>query len=624
MPNPKGFQTITLFMGGHGYNPITHPGRPITRSSNPHEYVGLTVNFLSFAGLANIQTESGLVFERKTKAKQEELIQKIKQSGHDTKYKLFTSEPAIKLDGLGTDYVTLSYIVPRIFKGRLITTQLLSKAALKDMRSEMLAVGMLAALEYSNTSPPVIETNPTFEKMWWFDDNPGHDRRRFDTTARTGPSRAAGNTKDNPILATNGLFILHTTNDEHSPFSISNIHEIEFTTKEGLPLISSNAIKRRNLLRKINYTSYWKIWIEAFDFSDVRDEDVLEIGSIEEAVFIEKQIYYAFQSENATDNPDDRYEVAATIDEEDAELEPPVTIEHTTQPPLISQDIIKRLKDILTAHEAHAHAAIDLNISIQEANKEVQITRGIFLSAVAAADELEALIEQKEKEEEEPMKLRSRTQEIARLKEQLSAADIALDGLREELSEQTNIVAGLESQLEPIKGKIISDVTKFIHYLISQPEHEVKTAIKNIIMRNKLKNILKFGIFHKRLSLSQIILFFRSLGYDIINIVDPSCFVLKVPRPIQTDVSTQEIVYSQEGIDVVEPHPHHWSDQLNEVVKQFEGDEHPKPFDGDGPTPKRTAVKGEGGTKRKKPKYSRKRRTRRKRCATRRRRNRRS
>jgi hypothetical protein len=622
MANPEGFQTITLFMGGHGCGVKPDTEGSYTRSSNPHKYGGLIVNFLGFAGLANIQTESGLVFERKPKAKQKELIQKIANSELD-KYDLFNPETARQLDDLGTDYATLSYIVPRIFKRHQpITTQLLSKAALEDMISEMLALGMLAALEYSNTSPPVIETNPTFEKMWWFDDKPGDDRRRFDTTARTGPSRAAGFKKHNPILSTNGLFILDTTIDEHKPFSISDIGESEFTTKEGLPLISPDAIRCRNLLRKINYTSYWKIWIKAFDFSDVRDEDVLEIGSIEEAVFIVKQIYYAFDSENAMDDPADPDGVAE-IEEEDAELEPPVTIEPPS-PPRPSQDIIKRLKDILTAHKADAHTAISLDISIKEANKEVQTTRSIFAGAVAAADELEALIEQKEKEEEEPMKLRSRTQEIARLKEQLSAADIALDGLREELTEQTNIVAELESQLEPIKGKIISDVTKFIHYLISQPEHEVKTAIKNIIMRNKLKNILKFGIFHKRLSLSQIILFFRSLGYDIINIVDPTCFVLRVPRPLQEVVDTQEIVYSQEGIDVVEPHPHHWSDQLNEVVKQFEGDEHPKPFDGDGPTPKRTAVKGEGGTKRKKPKYSRKRRTRRKRCATRRRRNRRS
>jgi hypothetical protein len=585
-------------MAGHGYNPITHPGRLNTRSSNPHSYDGLTVNFLGFAGLANIQTESGLVFERKTKDKQKELKQKIKQSGHDKKYKLFTSEPVRKLDGLGTDYVTLSYIVPHIFKDRPITTQHLSKEALKYMRSEMLALGMLAALEYSNTSPPVIETNPTFEKMWWFDDNPGHDRRRFDTTDRTGPARAAGNTKDNPILATNGLFILDTTMEEHIPFSISDIGESEFTTKEGLHLISSDAITRRNLLRKINYTSYWKKWIEAFDFSGVRDEDVLRIDSVIEAVFIVKQIYYAFHSENATDDPTvpDGVVEIHEIDEEDAELEPPFT-EDPPPPPPPSQDIIDQLKAIILSQ---ADKATRLNILIKDATSKVQTKRATFLIAAEAADELDIQI----KELTLQRQLRSRTQDIARLTEELAGADSELEGLRGELTNANEEYADLESQLDQLQREIVAHVTEFIRDLISQPNMAVKAAIKNIIMRNKLKNILKFGIFHKRLSLSQIILFFRSLGYDIINIVDPSCFVLKVPRPLQMDIDTQEMIHSQGGmVEPPLPPPSDWKEELGMLAH------------GDDPR--------KGGTKRKKS-YSRKRRTRRKRCATRRRRNRRS
>ena len=576
MPNPNGFQTITLFMGGHGCGVKPDTEGSYTRSSNPHKYGGLIVNFLGFAGLANIPTESGLVFERKTKAKQEELIQKIANSGLD-KYDLFNPETARQLKGEGTDDVTLSYIVPRIFKDRLITTQLLSKAALEDMRSEMLAVGMLAALEYSNTSPPVIETNPTFEKMWWFDDKPGDDRRRFDTTARTGPSRAAGNTKDNPILATNGLFILHTTNDEHSPFSISNIHARDYdyaNKKDGLRIITPVAIKRRNLLRKINYTSYWKKWIEAFDFRAVPHEDVLRIGSIEEAVFIVKQIYYAFDSENAMDDPADPDGVAE-IEEEDAE-EAPVA-ECTLQPRQLSQATKDQLKPILT-HAEHGR----LNNLIKEANENIQSHLLNLSTAVAYANELEARIK-----EEETMPLRSEE----------------LNTLREELISQNATVAKLESELDVLQFRIVANVTEFIGVLISQPNMAVKNAIKNIIMRNKLKNILKFGIFHKRLSLSQIILFFRSLRYDIINIVDPSCFVLRVPRPLQEVVDTQQINDSQGGI-FEPPPPNDWKEELGMLAH---GDGSPK-----------------GGTKRKKPKYSRKRRTRRKRCATRRRRNRRS
>ena len=141
-------------------------------------------------------------------------------------------------------------------------------------------------------------------------------------------------------------------------------------------------------------------------------------------------------------------------------------------------------------------------------------------------------------------------------------------------------------------------------------------------MRNKLKNILKFGIFHKRLSLSQIILFFRSLGYDIINIVDPTCSVLKPPRTLETDIHSQDMGASQEGIDIkTKRNPRvPWTEQLNGLAVSVEDYE----TQSDKRRDKRSATASQnGGTKRKRS-YSRKRRTRRKRCATRRYRRRRS
>lgn len=592
-------------MGGHGCEVKPDTEGSYTRSLNPHNYNddGLIVNFLSFAGYANIPTESGLVFVRKDSKKQTDIITKIANSGLD-KYKLFNAETVSQLEGEGTDDVTLSYIVPHIFKDRSITTQTNSRAALEDMKSEMLSVGMLAALEYPKTSPPEIATNPQFEKMYWYDDKPGDDRRRFDTTARTGPSRAKGFKKHNPILSTNGLFILDTTIDEHKPFSISDIHQREFTIKGGLSLISPDAIRRRNLLRKINYTSYWKKWIEAFDFSHVRDDDVLKIDSVIEAVFIVKQIYYAFHSENATDNPDDRYEVAT---EEDAVLGDPVTID-PPPPPRPLPYIIQELKKIIMKHNPDAHTASGLNISIQKANHNVQYTQGNILRTVDATNQLEEFIKQKQ-EEKAAMTLRSDAKQQASLTGLLSAAEDELRQLRKELDHKKATLAELEAELEQIKGKIISDVTDFIRDLISQPEPEVKNTIKNIIMRNKLKNILKIGIFHKRLTLSQIILFFRSLGYEIINIVDPSCFVLKAVTPIKDPPSTQDMDDSQTGVDKPEPTPPtHWSEEHADLATLLAND------------PGRRG----GGTKRKKPKYSRKRRTRRKRCVTRRFRRRRS
>jgi hypothetical protein len=445
--------------------------------------------------------------------------------------------------------------------------------------------------------------------MWWFDNNPGDDRRRLDIQEHTGPARAAGDRKYNPILAINGLFILHTTNKAHQPFSISNIEERhEFTEERGLDLIAPAAIKRRNLLRKINYTSYWKKWIEAYDFSGVPDADVIEIGSITEALFIVTQIYYAFL--HATDNPadlDSDDELGEEEYVEDGEdVEGPVAKGPLPPPPPLEQVIKDMLKAIIQPQTGEAS---ELYESIKRANDVVQKQRDTFLKDANAADALEKMIEEIN---QRPMVTRRTSQSVDEMKQQLSAADKNLDVQRLELTKEKDTVATLESELDQLRDKIVADVTDFIRELISLPDLplEVKAAIKNIIMRNKLKNILKFGIFHKRLSLSQIILFFRSLGYNI-NIVDPTCFVLKAPRSFQTDLDTQEIDDSQQGlVKHKRPPPTHWTEKARKLVSM--------------PIVKRhcafasTGCKG-GGTKRKKS-YSRKRRTRRKRRVTRRRR----
>jgi len=564
-------QTITLYIGAHGSEPDTQPGRPATRSSIPDRYEPdhVKVNFLSFAGFANIKTLAGLVFVREPEDKQEEIIQEIKRSKYDNKYQLFESNAAKQLNGLGTDRVALSYLVPRIFNDKEITSQAESISVMEDIKNEMLALGLLAGINYPKTSPPVIVTNPTFEKMWWFDDNVGDDRRRFDTQERTGPARAAGNREDNPILSTNGLFILDTTNEEHQPFSISNIrapHEI--TIEKGLQLITSNAIKRRNLLRTKNYTSYWQLWIEASDFSEVPDEDVIKIGRITEAVFILKQIYYAFHSKDAMDDPADNVGVAEE-EEEDAAHEPVEGLlpPPPPPPPQPTPKIKQMLEAIIQQHLDKANSIIQL---VKTANVSVKSNRARFLEAATAADNLEERIEEKLNKQ---MVTRQTTRSVDEMKQQLSAADIEIDKLRTELTNAKDTAATLESELDVLKSKITADVTELIRDLISHPDHDVKAAIKNIIMRNKLKNILKIGILYKRLSLSQIILFFRSLGYNIINIVDPSCFVLKPPPDIQEAPSTQEMFDSQHGL-VVEPKrsapPLHWSEELDRLADSLQ------------------------------------------------------
>lgn len=603
----KETQTITIFLGAHGLEPNTHPERVGTRSLNPHHYPrDFTLNFLSFAGYANIKTLVGLVFVREPEEEQEKIITEITNSVYDDKYRLFTSVTAQQLNGLGTDHVALSYLVPRIFSRKEITSQAASISVIDDMKNEMWALGMLADIKYSKTSPPERIENPHFEKWWWFDNNPGDDRRR-DTQERTGISRAAGNTEDNPILSTNGLFILHTTNEDHKPFSISDIHdatdyEVANETYSGpsspLTIITPVAIKRRNLLRKINYTSYWKKWIEASDFSDVPDEDVIKIGSIDEAVFIVTQIYYAFLHD-ATDNPAELDSLPEIHEEkyvtEGDGTERPVAKGPPPPPPLLDESIKNMLKKLILPPAAEANKLIKLS---EAANITVQIQRNYLRTAGNAADELEGQI----KERAQQIQTRRIAKLIYAMKEQLADADRELDIIRTKLTAAKEDSAELESQLVQLQRKIVAGVTELISHLISLEDTDtagVKAVIKNIIMRNKLKNILKFGIFHKRLSLSQIILFFRSLGYNIINIVDPSCFVLKPPRSFTTDQQhTQEL--DQEQFEPKLPPPLTWNEQLGVLTPLLT-----------------TQPSRAGGTKRKRS-YSRKRRTRKKRCVTRR------
>jgi hypothetical protein len=430
-------------------------------------------------------------------------------------------------------------------------------------------------------------------------------------------------------LAINGLFILHTTNDGLSPFSISNITEPhEFHNVNGVHLITYKAIRRRNLLRKINYTSYWKKFIDAYDFSKVPDEDVLEIGSITEAVFIVKQIYFAFQSENATDDSTDDSLGGADF-QEDPIVNDGETVERPVAeylgPPSpsrpLSQPILEKLKSKILPK---LDEAIDLYKLSKNATDTVQSLRDPFLKGAEAADGIEKQIEELRLER----LLRSVALEIDRLTQELARADSVLHEQRIQLTQAKAISEGLESKLVTLQDEIVAGVTDIIRDLILNPEYnpeynpDVKAVIKNIIMRNKLKNILKFGIYHKRLSLRQLVLFFRSLGYNIVNIVDPSCFVVKPPRQgLMTDIGTQELHDdSHPDIDhlpIVDPR-----DKLN---KQLLGTKHI--IQGERPDHKRSSASasgsGRGGTKRKRS-YSRKRRTRRKRCVTRRYRRRRS
>ena len=121
-------------------------------------------------------------------------------------------------------------------------------------------------------------------------------------------------------------------------------------------------------------------------------------------------------------------------------------------------------------------------------------------------------------------------------------------------------------------------------------------------MRNKLKNILKMGILHKVLRLRQVMIFFRGLGYNILNIVDPSCFVLRKPDPPCDVPDTQGLPDSQGGLAEGAPETKP-VDLHNTLGQLMELKENPSK------RLKNTAADQDGGTKRKRStrSYSRKR-----------------
>jgi hypothetical protein len=155
--------TITICIGAHGSTTAVR-----TRSGDDIRYpLDFNLNFLSIAGRANIQTQVGLLFKRENKEEQAKLISDIQK--YDT-YSLLRDDVPIRLGGLGTDYVTLSYLVPNIFVRhgtiRTINDQDESLKVMEEMEPEMRALAMLADIKYSKSSPPEIFKNEQIKKMY--------------------------------------------------------------------------------------------------------------------------------------------------------------------------------------------------------------------------------------------------------------------------------------------------------------------------------------------------------------------------------------------------------------------------------------------------------------------------
>ena len=201
------------------------------------------------------------------------------------------------------------------------------------------------------------------------------------------------------------------------------------------------------------------------------------------------------------------------------------------------------------------------------------------------------------------------------------AADTIRDAIRQ-LHESDTLASEKAQQVEnSVSEDIIAAIKKCIDDIISssssEQDTELKKILKNIIMSNKLKNILKTAIFYKKISLKQIILFFSGLEYQELGIADPACFVAK---PVENLSGVDKIMQfdTQELDDSSFTPPPLFQDILDFIKKKIY---HPTA------SPKRmrssvasVASRWSGGAKRKRRTriYSRKRRTRRRRYTRRR------
>jgi hypothetical protein len=279
-----------------------------------------------------------------------------------------------------------------------------------------------------------------------------------------------------------------------------------------------------------------------------------------------------------------------------------------TSPPVVA-DIAGELKKIARTNIPK------LILSLERKKSEVDNLQ----TDISELDKMGYALEEQIELLEAKIQTRLTTEALAEMQNEVEDIDKhQLVMLQRQFDKAKTDVADVERQLEQEKHRIINEFNGFIYTTLKSDSiaPDVKATIKNIIMRNKLKNILKLGIRDKQLTLSQVLIFFRSLGYNIVNIVDPSCFTLKNTSNFlpETQGDTQELYLGREERK-------NDTALLNSTVL-LSRERTPSPAAAAGPAPGQRGSRNRpsGGTKRKKTKCSRKRRTRRKRCTTQRRR----
>lgn len=619
---------VTIYTSGHGSKMLGKNPRE-TRAHVPINYdrMKIQVNLLSMAGVAEgVSTEVGPVVD-------------VVKLGRHPCYSNLVTKPLIQTlidKSRSNEFGTLTHLIPRIysddpsFYGPYNSAS--SSGKLKTMLKEMICLGTHSEIDYPESSLPEIVPNPQFNKKYLFGPNPHEKDRRHETHVKTGvpmrsnPARQNGDPAQNVVYTYEGLYITATTNVRHKPFSLSDI-----SVKDAHGLVPIEEIQKRNLLTKHNYLLFWRGHIESLDFSEFPDEDVLDIGDIFSAIHILKQLAYVFGTSITEAEADAEEMMINELSNDDGSQTMPSAQSHSSGHLLRFKELVISLQSLDIREKSKLE---------QEAEQHVQAARKEFSEKADFADHLEEMINklkeeiQRDADKIEQMKanitdktqqIEHKTAQLERLKAELEVMILDFEDADKVYIEKQTILqtekarhASLIEELDRLKNELHAQIKQFIASILMTDNEELKSIIKNLIMMNKLKNILKTGILYKRLSLQQLVTFFHGVRYEILDIVDPSCFKIEIEKtPVVervTNIDTQEIPDSYDPKR--QPDERDWTESL------FPPDRNKKPKPGGGArnrnsSIRRTRKRSNNGGKTRKSKYSRKHRSHRKGGSTR-------
>jgi hypothetical protein len=517
----------SIWVSGHGYRPVSQEELSVsmaTRGRSEIKHNGLLDVFhLSMAGLANVTTEMGIIYK---------MFEKLKLK---IKYPLLSPDIVERLHHRSTEYATLTWLVQKIYRDKSDKSdkshkcqESMVRSKLEELKKEMLVLEKLADIRYTKDSLPIIIENPHFNKVYSLKPNPGENIRRDSKhpsggRVRSGYARFGGEAQHNKVWAFYGLYLLDTSDPEHEGFSISNLP----VDKHGF--VDPREIIKKNLLTRENYTN-WKHYLDARDFSRVPDSHVSDIGDdLQASVAIFKKfceytgIVYSVRGRKFA-------------------LTHPIIAEH-----------IETLRGNVTLATEIITNAIRL---LHESASKVSDARAEFKRAAVFFDKAEEkynALSSRAKNTATTTRLFTQFSQPATSREYKSAEDelTEANAALEEAKRIDTLASENAQQVENrVSEDIIAAIKKCIDNIISssssEQHTELKKILKNIIMSNKLKNILKTAIFYKKISLKQIILFFSGLEYQELGIADPACFVAKPQQnPLDADkimqFDTQEL-----------------------------------------------------------------------------------